>query len=243
MARNADGQVELVLENRQLLVTFFVIVALCGVFFSLGYIVGRNTLNSVAKTPLAAAPTEAPVKPSPMPHASEAAPNAPPTATTEGSSEGQGSQTDLNFYQSVEQKSPDGKLVPPEAAAGQVGTPGASASGAAGGPSPAARASAEKPPTQAAALATATPAAPPVPAPQPAATADAILIQVSALTRREDAFALVNILRERKLPVQVLPGTTDTLYHVVVGPFKYIKDAEQAKAALEKDGFRPILKK
>jgi cell division septation protein DedD len=143
----------------------------------------------------------------------------------------------LNFYQSVEQKAPDGKLVPPETAAGQVGT--------------AARPPAEKSATQS--LPPTPPAVPlvaPPPTAPPAASAgssspgtDGILIQVSALTRREDAFTLVNILREKKLPVQVVPGTNDTLYHVVVGPFKYIKDAEQAKAALEKDGFRPIFKK
>jgi cell division protein FtsN len=255
MAKNADGQLELVLENRQLLVTFFVIVALCGVFFSLGYIVGRNTLNSVAKAPLTVSTgTETPSKPSPMPHAPEAARNTAAPAATEGSSDGQGSQSDLNFYQSVEQKAPDGKLVPPETAAAQGGTTG----GTTGGAGAAARPLAEKSATQslpatppaAQAAPAAPPVAPPPPSPQPAASsassaagADAILIQVSALTRREDAMALVNILREKKLPVQVVPGTTDTLYHVVVGPFKYIKDAEQAKAALEKDGFRPIFKK
>ena len=68
MKKNPDGQVELVLENRQLLATFFVIVILCGVFFSLGYIVGRNTFSSVAKTAQAAAASpETASKPSPMP--------------------------------------------------------------------------------------------------------------------------------------------------------------------------------
>jgi cell division protein FtsN len=239
MAKNADGQLELVLENRQLLVTFFVIVALCGVFFSLGYIVGRNTLNSVAKAPMTAAPAEAPSKPSPMAPAPAARNTAAPAAT-EGGPDAQGSQSDLNFYQSVEQKAPDGKLVPPEKAPAQ--------GGATGGAVAAAQPPAEKsttpifpptpPPAQAAPIA-------PQP-PQPSANAgggDGIVIQVSALTRREDAFTLVNILREKKLPVQVLPGTSDALYHVVVGPFKYVKDAERAKEALEKDGFRPIYKK
>ena len=247
MAKNADGQLELVLENRQLLVTFFVIVALCGVFFSLGYIVGRNTLNSAAKAPqTASAATETASKPSPMPPAPEAAQNTAAPAATEGSPDGQGSQTDLNFYQSVEQKAPDGKLVPPETAAAQGGT--------AGGAGAAARPPAERSATQALPstppAAQAAPVAPSVAPAPPAATAggsaasgEGIMIQVSALTRREDAFTVGNILREKKLPVQVMPGTSDTLYHVVVGPFKYIKDAEQAKAALEKDGFRPIFKK
>jgi cell division septation protein DedD len=37
---------ELVLGNRQLLSFFFVVVALCGVFFAIGYIIGRNTAKT-----------------------------------------------------------------------------------------------------------------------------------------------------------------------------------------------------
>ena len=68
MRKNTDGQVELILENRQELLIFFVIVVLCGVFFSLGYIIGRNTFSAsaaVAQTiPIAAEDGE---KPSAMP--------------------------------------------------------------------------------------------------------------------------------------------------------------------------------
>ena len=38
----SEGEKELVLGNRQLLSFFFVVVALCGVFFAIGYIIGRN---------------------------------------------------------------------------------------------------------------------------------------------------------------------------------------------------------
>ncbi|HEV8145215.1 MAG TPA: SPOR domain-containing protein [Bryobacteraceae bacterium] len=85
MPRNEDGEFELILGNRQLLSVFFIIVILLGVFFTMGYIVGRNsaplteitsTTKQVAKpivvepapnrqpeapkpeTPPAAAPTE-----------------------------------------------------------------------------------------------------------------------------------------------------------------------------------------
>jgi cell division septation protein DedD len=37
-----DGEKELVLGNKQLVGFFFVVVALCGVFFALGYMIGRN---------------------------------------------------------------------------------------------------------------------------------------------------------------------------------------------------------
>lgn len=38
-----EGEKELVLGNKQLISLFFVVVALCGVFFAMGYMIGRNT--------------------------------------------------------------------------------------------------------------------------------------------------------------------------------------------------------
>lgn len=43
MPRNEDGEFELVLGNKQLLSVFFLVVVLLGVFFTMGYIVGRNS--------------------------------------------------------------------------------------------------------------------------------------------------------------------------------------------------------
>ena len=210
MRKNPDGQVELVLENRQVLLIFFVIVAFCGVFFSLGYIVGRNTFSSVSHVAQAASGgAEAVSKPSPMPPPanSNRSPQNSPDATT--SSDQAAPATDLSFYQSAEQKAPEAKLVPPE-------TPNSPASDSLRAPA------AEK---------------------QPAAeTPEGIFIQVSALTRREDADALVALFKEKKLPVVVTNGTNDTLFHVLVGPYKNEKDALHAKAILELDGFRPIIK-
>lgn len=42
MPRNDDGEFELILGNRQLMSVFFIVVILLGVFFAMGYIVGRN---------------------------------------------------------------------------------------------------------------------------------------------------------------------------------------------------------
>src|ERR1051325_11644774 len=41
-----DGEHELVLGNKQLLSAFFLVVILMGVFFTMGYFVGRNTAMS-----------------------------------------------------------------------------------------------------------------------------------------------------------------------------------------------------
>ncbi len=43
MPKNEDGEFELILGNRQLLSVFFIVVVLLGVFFTMGYIVGRSS--------------------------------------------------------------------------------------------------------------------------------------------------------------------------------------------------------
>jgi len=43
VAKNEDGEFELILGNKQLLGMFFVVVVLLGVFFVMGYVVGRNS--------------------------------------------------------------------------------------------------------------------------------------------------------------------------------------------------------
>jgi cell division septation protein DedD len=48
MPKNEDGEFELILGNRTLLLVFFVVVALLGVFFTMGYIVGRNSTPVIA---------------------------------------------------------------------------------------------------------------------------------------------------------------------------------------------------
>ena len=45
MPKNEDGEFELILGNRQLLSVFFIVVVLLGVFFTMGYIVGRNSVR------------------------------------------------------------------------------------------------------------------------------------------------------------------------------------------------------
>lgn len=43
MPKNDEGEFELVLGNRQLISVFLIVVILLGVFFSMGYVVGRNS--------------------------------------------------------------------------------------------------------------------------------------------------------------------------------------------------------
>jgi len=71
-----DGEKELVLGNKQLISLFFVVVALCGVFFAMGYMIGRNTSKSAtaslaSNTP---APAAVPNGESPEPQSQDSEP-------------------------------------------------------------------------------------------------------------------------------------------------------------------------
>ncbi|HEV8043503.1 MAG TPA: SPOR domain-containing protein [Bryobacteraceae bacterium] len=49
MAKSDEGEFELILGNRQLISVFLIVVVLLGVFFSMGYIVGRNSAAPAAE--------------------------------------------------------------------------------------------------------------------------------------------------------------------------------------------------
>ena len=76
MARNDEGEFELVLGNRQLISVFLIVVILLGVFFSMGYIVGRNSSPTGG---ISTASTKVTVEPSDTPSSASAA--APATQT------------------------------------------------------------------------------------------------------------------------------------------------------------------
>ena len=100
MPRNDDGEFELVLGNRQLISVFLIMVILLGVFFSMGYIVGRNSgpvlateARAAASKPIVvdrppgaaadqtSAATPAPSEPVAKPEEEKPAPSPKPTST------------------------------------------------------------------------------------------------------------------------------------------------------------------
>jgi septal ring-binding cell division protein DamX len=127
-------------------------------------------------------------------------------------------QSDLTFYKSVENK-PDGQLSPPPA---EQSKPAQTQSAQAG-----AGASTAKIPPELA----------------NAKIGGTIAVQVAAVTKEEDADALVGALRNKSYPVFVVNVPGDKLFHVQVGPFAELKDAEAVRARLASDGYNPIIKK
>jgi DedD protein len=102
----------------------------------------------------------------------------------------------------------------------------------------------------------ATPASPAAAAPVPAASAGTsdstatlptsagYFVQVAAVSKHEDGEALVDALKKKDYPAFVAtPVPADKFFHVQVGPFSDIKDAEAMRTRLIADGYSPILKK
>jgi DedD protein len=184
---------EITLDVFKLLALFFGLVALCGVFFGLGYAWGAKSAKS---TPLDS-PTVAAATGTERPSAAR---------TADGES---------NFPAS---KSMSAKAQAATAAEPQTDSP--------------------EPPKVAEASSAAQPAA------NPAATpGGTYFVQVAAVSKQEDAEALVDALKHKQYPA-IIGGTSgDKLFHVQLGPYGDLKDAETVRMKLVTDGYNPILKK
>jgi cell division septation protein DedD len=66
---------------------------------------------------------------------------------------------------------------------------------------------------------------------------------VAAVSKEEDAQALVDALKKKQYAAFSANTPGDKLFHVQVGPFSDIKEAEGARSRLVSDGYNPILKK
>jgi DedD protein len=71
----------------------------------------------------------------------------------------------------------------------------------------------------------------------------AYTVQVAAVSKQEDADALVSALKKKSYPVFIASNGSDKLLHVQIGPFTDIKDAEAMKTKLTGDGYNPIVKR
>lgn len=68
-------------------------------------------------------------------------------------------------------------------------------------------------------------------------------VQVAAVTKQEDADALVDALKKKQYPAFANSSSSDKLFRVQLGPFGDIKEAEGMRTRLVNDGYNPILKK
>jgi DedD protein len=77
----------------------------------------------------------------------------------------------------------------------------------------------------------------------PAPSINGYYVQVAAVSKQEDADALVDALKKKQYSALAVQTGSDKLFHVQVGPFAAIKDAEAMRTQLLSDGYNPILKK
>ena len=200
MVTAASEDTEITLGTGKMLALFFGLVALCAVFFAMGFSLGKN---SVLKTPTAEI----------APPITTVAAN---TRTPAGKTSGSAAPADTAALKPAADKQPDGQATAVDNAT-QAATPG---------PAPA--------------VGEASPAAPdPVAVP----VLNGYYVQVAAVSRQEDAESLVDALKKKQYPALSSNTATDKLFHVQVGPYADIKEAEAMRAKLMSDGYNPILKK
>jgi DedD protein len=220
--KRSSGQYELVLENRQLIFILFGAVLLCGIFFTLGFIVGREQRDLSSHNDASKLEGEGSTIPTNKAASKKETP--PPDSSKPKKADQDAINKELTFYKTVEGKSAGNPKVNPkeEASSGEKGKNRSSS-----------RAATEPPKT--------TPA---ITAPTPANT---IIYQVAALSKSDDAQALVRKLKEKGFQAFFVspPGdsSSDKLYRVQVGPFSDLNLAEQIKAKLVANGYTPITKK
>jgi DedD protein len=86
--------------------------------------------------------------------------------------------------------------------------------------------------------------APATPEPKPASAGPGYTVQIAAVSKQQDADALVAALQKKQYPVFITTNPpNDKLFHVQVGPFGDLKDAEAMKTRLTGDGYKPIVKR
>jgi DedD protein len=73
--------------------------------------------------------------------------------------------------------------------------------------------------------------------------ANGYYVQVAAVSKQEDADALIDALKKKQYPALIPEPATDKLFHVQIGPFADIKDAEGVRSRLLSDGYNPIIKR
>jgi cell division septation protein DedD len=216
-ASRKRGAGERVLEGRHVIGLFLLMLVFSGVFFALGYVMGRSQYDGQVR---AASTSRNPFDTAlPDKTASSSKPGATPrTASRE-----------VPPADSVSEWDSDSTVKPRESG-GRWTTE-----------APAAVSSAPKTSQQIAANANRPPAI--SEAPKNGTVAGAYSLQVTAVRRESDAMDLARRLQKKKFPAFVLPPQGNKYYRVQVGPYSDLKSAEAAKKGLESAGFRAIVKR
>src|SRR5215470_7708618 len=210
---------ERVLEGRHVIGLFFLMLLFSGVFFTLGYVMGKNQLDAQVR----AASTHTADAVAPLKQDAQAKQGKSPVSTPDTSL--QASDTNVpppssewEFYHAGEKKAANDHLKTAPAAAPAV---------------PKTLATSAKTPVQPANSGKAVAAGIPK---------GSYLLQVAAVRSEADALSLAGELRKKRFPAFVQTPQGDKYYRVQVGPYNDQKAVQAAKKGLEASGFKAILK-
>jgi len=230
LPKNDEGEFELILGNRQLISVFVIVVILLGVFFSMGYIVGRNsspTGTETARNDKSTADKDADSSDSSDAPTDE--PTTPPATNP----------TTATASDSTPPSSPQASSPPPEATKPEQPAPPA--------PAPVktepAHAKEIKPKPSPAPAPVPPPARPPVRAAAAGEPSSGQYWQVVA-TSRPDAEIIAEALGKKGFHAVLAPAPKDGIFRVLVGPLPDAATQAQTRTGLESAGFKnPIPRK
>jgi septal ring-binding cell division protein DamX len=208
------GAGERVLESRHVIGLFMLMLLFSGVFFTLGFVMGRNQYDGQvrAATDLRGKP-EVSVSSKPEPASKRANNRGPSDSPTDTAAP---PNSDWEFYHAGDNKKTEDHLKPiaPKSVPVLVRT--------------------TAPPRTA--------SSPSKNLNAPMIPRDAYTLQVAALTKEADALELATRLQKKKFPAFVLSPQADKFYRVQVGPYPDQKSADAARKGLEDAGFKAIVK-
>jgi cell division septation protein DedD len=210
------GAGERVLEGRHVIGLFFLMLLFSGVFFTLGYVMGRNQYDGQVR---AAANPRTPARVDVAPKSDPAAKRSPDAGSSAPATDSTTPPTsDWEFYHAGDSKPAEARLKP--GPAGKTVTAVAKNEG-----------SAKPSKTSSKTVSYG-----------PLLSGGAYSLQVAALRKESDAFDLATRLQKKKFPAYVLSPRADKYYRVQVGPYADQKAADAAQKGLEGAGFKAIVK-
>jgi len=211
---------ELTLSSTTLLAIFFGLVLICGLFFGLGYTLGRRSSETTnGAGPVQSASTPANPLPSDLRPKPSAA--AQPTVVTPPTPAPLPDDT----------QSPDASVTPPNPTPEDKSAVVKPATKTPEAPTP------QPKPTVQPALPSATQ---PTSATTP--TTPGVMVQIAAVTNPADADVLVKALQKHGYSVTVRRDPSDNFLHVQVGPFATRAEASAMRQKLQNAGYNAILK-
>ena len=240
----AMDESDITLGPGKLLGLFFMLVAVCGVFFAIGYSLGKTSAREQSlndKTALSASLGAPAVgEPSAAKPSAVVSAKSEPTAATGDEASADKPKSDMTFYEAVKKTDRNSQPASTDGAQPAASQTQQERTGAKDAPKSAKAqdvASVKPVPdvtaeTKGETKAAATP------------TAGAFVVQIAAVSREEDAAALAGALRKKSYSVFVVnnPAAHDKFYHVQVGPFATQQDADAMKVRLTGEGYNPIVK-